>query len=89
MSTKEIKLPSWFNGELYEEGEDVTNPFSGESIYLNNIELSIYDFIMGATIVLEAGIYSDKDHKKLQNDFDKGLRWFMKNNSKAYMILLD
>ena len=37
-------LPKWFNGTIYEEGETVTNPFSGETYELNNLELSMYDF---------------------------------------------
>ena len=53
MSTKEIKLPSWFRGELYKEGRTVQNRFSGEEYELNNVELSMYDFIIGSTLVLE------------------------------------
>ena len=43
------KLPKWFTGELYAKGAEVTNRFGGDSCYLNNVELSMYDFIMGAT----------------------------------------
>ena len=46
MSTKtksKQELPSWFNGELYEEGDTVINRFSGEEYELNNVELSMYD----------------------------------------------
>ena len=28
-------LPDWFDGEVYEEGGVVTNPFSGEDYLLN------------------------------------------------------
>ena len=49
------QLPKWFDGELYEEGDTVRNPYSGEEIKLNNIELSMYDFVMGATFVYEMG----------------------------------
>ena len=35
MSTK-TKLPKWFKGELYNEGDVVKNPFSGEECKLNN-----------------------------------------------------
>ena len=42
MKTKTQKLPKWFNGEIYNKGEKVINPFSGESYELNNIELSMY-----------------------------------------------
>ena len=86
MSTKtksKQELPSWFNGELYGEGGTVKNRFSGEEYELNNVELSMYDFIMGATIVYEMGL--DTDVLNLR----KGLDWFRKNNPKAYMVLLD
>ena len=83
MNTKEVKLPSWFNGELYEEGGFVKNRFSGEEHELNNVELSMYDFIMGATMVAEMGL--DTDITNLR----KGLDWFRENNPEAYMVLLD
>ena len=86
MSTKEIKLPSWFNGELYKEGGTVRNRFSGEKYKLNNIELSMYDFIIGSTIVLEmTGGYKHTDVDELR----KGLDWFRQHNAEAYMVLLD
>ena len=79
------KLPKWFKGELYEEGATVRNRFSGEEYELNNIELSMYDFVMGATIIMEMGMTNPSSVKELK----KGLDWFRKNNSKAYMVLLD
>ena len=80
------KLPKWFNGELYEEGATVQNRFSGEECELNAMELSMYDFVMGSTIVLEmGGGYKHTDVSLLR----KGLDWFRTNNSDAYMILLD
>jgi hypothetical protein len=78
-------LPKWFKGELYEEGATVRNRFSGEEYELNNIELSMYDFVMGATIIMEMGMTNPSSVKELK----KGLDWFRKNNSKAYMTLLD
>ena len=42
MSTK-AKLPKWFKGQLYDKGNTVKNPFSGEVYELNNVELSMYD----------------------------------------------
>ena len=78
-------LPKWFKGELYEEGATVRNRFSGEEYELNNIELSMYDFVMGATIIMEMGMTNPSSVKELK----KGLDWFRKNNSKAYMVLLD
>mgnify|MGYP000276220731 CR=1 FL=1 len=80
------KLPKWFNGELYDEGAKVTNRFGGDSCYLNNVELSMYDFVIGSSMVLEmAGGYKHTDVDQLR----KGLDWFRKTNPEAYMILLD
>ena len=53
MSKKKQVKPKWFDGVVYQEGTTVQNPFSGESYKLNALELSIYDFIMGANLVLE------------------------------------
>jgi hypothetical protein len=83
MKVKEQKLPKWFRGELYEEGAVVANRFSGEEYELNNVELSMYDFVIGASIVLEMGL--DTDVLSLR----KGLDWFRANNARAYMVLLD
>ena len=80
------ELPKWFNGELYEEGATVRNRFSGEEYELNNVELSMYDFVIGSTIVLEmTSGYKHTDVAELR----KGLDWFRKHNAKAYMVLLD
>ena len=87
MSTKtKQELPSWFNGELYEEGGTVKNRFSGEEYKLNNVELSMYDFVMGASITMEMGIFNSDHHIQ---ELRKGLDWFRKHNPKAYMVLLD
>ena len=88
MSTKtKQKLPSWFDGELYEEGDTVRNPYSGEEIELTAVELSMYDFCIGATFVYEMqGLSADG---KILKDLRKGLDWFRVNNLKAYMVLLD
>ena len=83
---KEQKLPKWFDGVLYEEGDTVTNPYSGEEIELTAEELSMYDFCMGATFVYEMGGLGEMDVVK---DLRKGLDWFRKNNPEAYMVLLD
>ena len=89
MKTKTKKLPKWFDGEHYSDGDTVTNPFSGESFYLDRTELSMYDFIMGCSITFEqGGLFTDCD-PKLVRDFDKGRDWFRKANMKAYMTLLD
>jgi len=79
------KLPKWFTGECYTHGAEVTNRFGGDSCHLNNVELSMYDFIMGATTLMEMGV----SQQRTIVDLRKGLSWFRKNNSEAYMILLD
>ena len=88
MSTKikEQKLPKWFDGELYEEGAQVTNRFGGNSYYLNRYELSMYDFVIGASDMYELGVFNSPQHLQ---DLRKGLDWFRKNNPEAYMVLLD
>lgn len=84
---KEQKIPKWFKGIIYEKGDTVTNPFSGECYTLNGAELSIYDFIMGSQYVMEV---APKTVTQQQiNNFHKALSWFRSNNSEAYMVLLD
>ena len=82
----ESKLPEWFDGETYNEGSIVTNRFSGEEYELTAKELSMYDFIIGATMVMEMGM---KDNHEIVVNLRKGLQWFKDNNNKAYVALLD
>ena len=88
MSTKtKQKLPKWFNGGLYSEGETVANQFTGEEIELTNVELSLYDFIMGCNMLFARG--SNRVNDDMIKDFDRALTWFKINNPQAYMVLLD
>ena len=88
MSTKtKQKLPKWFNGSLYSEGDTVANQFTGEEIELTNVELSLYDFIMGCNMLFARG--SNRVNDDMIKDFDRALTWFRVNNAKAYMVLLD
>ena len=92
--TKEKQpIPKWFNGEIYDEGAIVRNPFSGEEYELNNVELSIYDFVIGDNRTLEM-LYDksvEPNHRirKLAKDLHKGIDWFKQYNAEAYMVLLD
>jgi hypothetical protein len=83
--TKEQTQPKWFQGQIYSEGGEVRNPFSGETYELNGLELSLYDYIMGSQMVFS----QFEATKKQITDFDKALRWFRVNNPEAYMVLLD
>ncbi len=85
LKTKQ-QLPKWFKGELYEKGAVVRNRFGGGEIELNNVELSMYDFVIGSSMLMEmSGGYKHTD----VNEFRKGLDWFRKHNPEAYMVLLD
>ena len=89
---KQVK-PEWFDGVVYQEGTTVRNPFSGEEYELNALELSIYDFVIGANIFLEQAfenkVEPNDKTEKITRDLYKGLDWFRSNNAKAYMVLLD
>ena len=93
MSKKKQVKPKWFDGVVYQEGTTVQNPFSGETYKLNALELSIYDFVIGANRVLEEAYdrqeAPSKRLEKIMKDLYKGLDWFKVNNAEAYMILLD
>ena len=89
---KQIK-PEWFDGVVYQDGTTVRNPFSGETYELNALELSIYDFVVGANMFLEQAFENKVEPsnrtEKITRDLYKGLDWFKVNNAKAYMVLLD
>jgi hypothetical protein len=88
MSTKtKQKLPKWFKGMLYSEGEVVKNIFTGEEYELTNVELSLYDFIMGCNAVFAKA--PNRVNDEMIKDFDLALTWFRVNNPEAYMVLLD
>jgi len=86
MKTKKQKLPKWFDGQVYDKGAVVQNRFGGAEIELNNIELSMYDFVMGASITAEMGIFNTPNHIK---ELRKGLDSFRTHSPEAYMVLLD
>jgi len=87
MKTKEQAIPKWFKGIIYDQGENVTNPYSGETYELNGLELSMYDFILGSQYIME--VAPKTVTPKQVNEFQKALNWFRKNNTEAYFVLLD
>ena len=86
-SKTEQKLPKWFKGMVYKEGETVTNPFSGESYELTGVELSLYDFIIGCQMGFDT-VPNSMTSTRVK-EFQKALMWFRNNNPKAYYVLLD
>ena len=81
------KLPKWFDGQLYDKGSVVKNPYSGEEYELTAEELSMYDFVKGAEIVMSFG--GGYMNSKVIHEMRKGLDWFRRTNPEAYMVLLD
>ena len=82
------QLPKWFKGELYKKGAVVRNRFGGGEIELNNVELSMYDFVIGSSILMEMS--GDDGYEYTDVDLlRKGLDWFRTHNARAYMVLLD
>ena len=83
--TKEQPIPKWFSGQIYDKGGIVQNRFGGAEIELNNIELSMYDLTMGASIIVEMG----GGGPGIIKDLRRGLDWFRTHSPEAYMVLLD
>ncbi len=81
-------LPKWFNGEVAELGDEVRNPFSGETCLLDAAELSMYELIKGAEIamLMNLPVCNIDDCIDI---IDRGKDWFIIKNPNAYMILLD
>ncbi|MDC1024829.1 hypothetical protein OAR04_02745 [Flavobacteriales bacterium] len=75
------QLPEWIDGYIYDEGGEVTGRSSQEVLELNNIELSIYDAVVGTS-----GSYPNEKNKLLVKE---GIQWFKENNTKAHQILLE
>ncbi len=79
-------LPNWFEGEVYELGDEVRNPYSGETVLLDAAELSMYDLIKGAEIAMVMG-FGDID--ECIDAMNQGKDWFLAKNPQAYITLLD
>ena len=79
-------LPKWFEGEVYELGDEVRNPYSGETVLLDAAELSMYDLIKGAEMVMCMGV---AEMDRCIDIMNQGKDWFLAKNPQAYMTLLD
>ena len=80
------QLPDWFKGEVYELGDEVRNPYSGETVLLDAAELSMYDAVKGAEMVMLMGV---ANMDRCIDVIDQGKDWFLARNPQAYMTLLD
>ena len=79
-------LPSFMkNMKIYEKGDSVKNPNSGESIDLSPIELSVYDCLMGLFMQMQSfGMRED-----IIISINSAKEWFKSTNSKAYNVLIE
>ena len=70
--------------------EERRNRFNGESVMLTKQEAAIHDkiFIDEVAATIEDKTLRTGASKHWQ-EMRKHLDWFMKNNAKAYMVLLD
>ena len=80
-------LPNWFEGEVYELGDEVRNPYSGETALLDAAELSMYDLIKGAEVAITMGFPFDIDD--CIDVISQGRDWMLAKNPNAYLILID
>ena len=85
------KLPFGAHMWLAPEKETRQNPYSGVKVLLNPVELAIYDHTMASYHDhIELGTMGDLvEARKLYKDFNKGKNWFIENNIRAYMDLID
>ena len=92
MKINDTELPKWFKGVVYQEGDLVSNPFTGQQAILTPNEFAKYDFIKGAEYTISVTYNDDilhPDVARLSNEMRKALDWFRKANARAYLILLD
>lgn len=81
--------------DVYKEGGVVTNEYTGESMKLNAVELSIYDYIMGSFQLLRSGIAQEMEKNYglpegyTHNMFIWSKGVFCNLNNEAYYKLVD
>lgn len=70
------------------KGETLTNPDTDKSIYLNEEELSVYNYLYGAQVmIVDLGGPNMKVVKGLQEELSKALTYFKENNIEVYNVL--
>ena len=86
----EEMLPNWFEGEIYELGDEIRNPFTNETVLLDAAELSMYDLIKGAELAISMGVAGTL--VSIDECIDimlQGRDWFLLKNPNAYLKLFD
>ena len=88
--TIEKQLRKSFKKRFQDKTEERRNRFNGESVMLTKQEAKIHDelFMHEIMATLEdktLGTGASKHWDKMRKHID----WFIKNNAKAYMVLLD
>jgi len=78
------QLPNWFHGNLYSTGDKVRNPKTGDSFWLTNVELSLYDYYQGLRYLMDVRGYDPE----FAADVVKLERWFLQNNKNAHQALI-
>ena len=74
--------------DIYDHGEQVTNPQTRESINLSAEELSVYDYVCGLHFQIRGlGGPEEEDAFEYRQELRKGLAWFKDQNHKAYAFL--
>ena len=84
MEDYKMTRPLPFKCLVGDEPEEVTNPFSGESITIPADAVAVYDVTMGMNWMAE-----QSGNPKHWDIVRKGLDWFRQYEPKAYMVLLD
>ena len=74
--------------EPEEKGQIVTNPETDRSIYLNEEELSVWNYLYGAQVmIIDLGGPNTKVVKGLQEELSKALTYFKEKNLEVYNVL--
>jgi len=79
------QLPDWFQGNLYSTGDKVRNQITGDSFWLTNVELSLYDYYQGLRYLMDVRGYDPE----FAADVVKLERWFLQNNRNAHQALIN
>ena len=79
-------LPNLF---LQEQGETMTNPYSGQSCFLEPEALALYEWIKGTDITLQSGMLTAAQEDVQVQKHHIICNYFRLNWPKEYSILID